>query len=137
MQYQGYEIMEKNHLDAIIKQCLGCPASLITGSKGQYCYDNPRNLTIFNANVCIASLGPVWHGDLDLTLSYQKINELAKKLGENVYVFHESWPSISNPLEFEKNFIYKVNPQGQMELCLGFSFKHRKYSFVINPNQNL
>lgn len=76
------------------------------GSKGQYCHDNPRNLVVFNANVCTREDGKIWYGDLDITIHESKLWLLAKALGKEIYVLyemdgrfeHESSPRIENAL---------------------------------------
>jgi hypothetical protein len=34
-------------------------------------------------------LGKIWHGDIDITLSSSKLEELAKALNQTVYVLYE------------------------------------------------
>jgi hypothetical protein len=68
---------------------LGHRGRMISGSKGQYSWDNPRNLVKFNANICTAKHGKIWHGDIDVTIEEPKLQKLAKALKEKVYVLSE------------------------------------------------
>jgi len=58
------------------------------GSKSIYVYDNPKNVVVFNANLCTSS-AKIWHGDIDVTNEFQKIKSVAVDLGQNVYVLYE------------------------------------------------
>lgn len=58
---------------------LGKQGRLINSSKGQYLYDNPKNLVVFNANVFVEDQ-KIWYGDLDLTRDLPKLFELAREL---------------------------------------------------------
>lgn len=58
------------------------------GSKGQYRSDHPLHCVIFNSNICTA-VGKIWHGDMDLTLTSDKLSELAKRLNETIFVLYE------------------------------------------------
>jgi hypothetical protein len=73
----------------IAKKHLGYTSRLISGSKGQYRWDNPRNFVKFNANVCTLSHGKIWYGDVDVTLEEKKLLSLAKELKENIYLLSE------------------------------------------------
>tara|TARA_R110000822_G_scaffold25937_17_gene78534 strand:- start:16065 stop:16310 length:246 start_codon:yes stop_codon:yes gene_type:complete len=46
-------------------------------------------MIVFNSNVATKSGGKIWFGDLDLTLSKDKLISLSTELGETVYVFSE------------------------------------------------
>lgn len=70
-------------------QILGMEGRMISGSKSGYRDRNPKNLAVFNANVCTKSNGKIWFGDIDITLSHEKLTELAKSVEENVYVLSE------------------------------------------------
>jgi hypothetical protein len=67
---------------------LGHPGRMISGSKSGYRNRFPKNRPGFNANVCVES-GKIWHGDLDLTLDGERLQQLANELDEKVYVLHE------------------------------------------------
>lgn len=47
------------------------------------------SLCIWNANVLIKSKGKIWYGDLNLTKEGNLLKEVAKELGETVYVLRE------------------------------------------------
>lgn len=72
----------------IAKEALGMPGRMISYSKGQYNHDHPRNLTVFNGNVCTKN-EKIWWGDLDITEDEENFNELSKKLGETIYILYE------------------------------------------------
>ncbi len=72
----------------IAEEVLGHCGAMISGSKSFYRNQYPDNEVVFNANVCLAS-GKVWHGDLDITKSEERLQELADRLGEDVYILRE------------------------------------------------
>ena len=61
---------------------------MIGSSKSIYRYDNPDHLVVFNANLCTGK-NKIWHGDLDLTLDYNKIQKLSNILKTKLYVLYE------------------------------------------------
>ena len=67
---------------------LGPAGSMISASKSEYRENNPKNLSIFNANVCTKE-GKIWWGDLDVTKSQHVLSDLAYLLGEDLYVLYE------------------------------------------------
>jgi len=68
---------------------LGLCGRMIAGSKTMYFMQHPDNMTVFNANVCVAQ-GKIWHGDLDVTFDEPKLKKLAETLGLKIYVLRES-----------------------------------------------
>jgi len=68
---------------------LGMNGRMISGSKSNYRNRNPKNLAVFNANVCTKNEGKIWYGDVDLTLSREELSELARLLETDVYVLYE------------------------------------------------
>lgn len=72
----------------IATEVLGHRSKMLSGSKGQYRWDNPTNLVAFNANVC-TSTGKIWYGDLDLTIEEPLLLKLAARLGTEIYVLYE------------------------------------------------
>lgn len=62
---------------------------MISASKSSYCQIFPKHEVIFNANIIIESQGKIWHGDLDLTLENEKLEKIAKSLGEPIYILRE------------------------------------------------
>jgi hypothetical protein len=68
---------------------LGMNGRMISGSKSGYLNHYPKNLAVFNANVCTKNEGKIWYGDIDLTLDREQLSELAKSLENEVYVLYE------------------------------------------------
>lgn len=68
---------------------LGMNGRMISGSKSGYLNHYPKNLAVFNANVCTKNEGKIWYGDIDLTLDREQLSELAKSLENDVYVLYE------------------------------------------------
>jgi len=58
---------------------------MISGSKsapkGQFC--------VWNANAVVKSAGKIWFGDLNLTKDSKALNEIAKMIGEPIYILRE------------------------------------------------
>lgn len=72
------------------EKVLGIPGKLISWSKSGYRNNNPKNLVIFNAVLKDKDNKEIWSGDMDVTLEEEKLMELAKLLGEKIYVYPES-----------------------------------------------
>lgn len=88
--------------------CLGSAGRLLSGSKGQYRFDNPKNFILFNANIFITELvGPtneinthkIWFGDLDITLDWPKLLKLSKESNKHLWILSE----MDGRFENEKN----------------------------------
>lgn len=62
---------------------------MVSASKSDYSCRFPTHVVVFNANVCTKTHGKIWHGDVDITKDEAKLIELAKALGEDVYVLRE------------------------------------------------
>ena len=62
---------------------------MISGSKSGYWENHKENLIVFNANIIIESRGKIWHGDLDVTLDYEKLEKVAEALEEPLYILRE------------------------------------------------
>jgi hypothetical protein len=69
----GYEEAEKH---------LGFVGCILSASKKA-----PE--VIWNANVCTREHGKIWYGDISIAKSKKALQELANKLGTNVYVLRE------------------------------------------------
>jgi hypothetical protein len=97
-----------------IVEILGHRGRLVSGSKGQYRWDNPRNVVVFNGNLCTKSQGKIWYGDIDVTMDENKLIRLAEVLGETVYVLYESDARFENEQtpKLEKA-VYAVSEKGQ------------------------
>ncbi len=93
-------------------ETLGYHGKMISGSKSGYSSSKPKNLPVFNSNV-IASLSgelvKIWHGDIDITLSIEKLKELSTHLDAEIYVLREMdarFENENNPRI--ENFVVKV-----------------------------
>jgi len=62
---------------------------MVGGSKSGYFNQHPDNVVVFNANIIIKKAGKVWYGDLDITLDFDKLKEIADELKEDLYVLRE------------------------------------------------
>ncbi len=69
---------------------------MISESKSEYHTRHPDNLVIFNANLCTKEHGKIWYGDLDVTLSKDRLQQLATNLGCRLYVLHEMQARFNN-----------------------------------------
>ena len=93
-------------------ETLGYHGKMISGSKSGYSSSKPKNLPVFNSNV-IASLSgelvKIWHGDIDITLSIEKLKELSTHLDAEIYVLREMdarFENENNPRI--ENFVVKI-----------------------------
>lgn len=73
---------------------LGFPGQMLSGSKLAYSQAHPKHTVFFNACVFDESGRQIWHGDLDITLTGDHLQELANKIG-TIYVTPE------HPYRFE------------------------------------
>jgi hypothetical protein len=97
---------------AAVTEHLGVPGRMVGLSKAGYRDANPRNLVVFNANVCFRG-GKVWWGDVDLTIDEPSLTALAAHTQETVYVLHESdgrFRHEADPLL--QRAVYSVTPDG-------------------------
>lgn len=103
--------LAEQHAEAI-EETLGYSGRMISLSKSGYEQCFPERAPIFNANVCLAA-GKIWHGDLDLTLDEPKLVELARRVGETVFVLYEHDARFENEDEplLEKE-VYSVTASG-------------------------
>ena len=100
---------------------LGMVGTMISGSKSGYCDRHPNNLPVFNSNLIVMESNPtkIWHGDLDLTLSLNKLKDLASELGVEIRVLREH----DARFEYEEKprveaYVIRVEPDGSHELGL-------------------
>jgi hypothetical protein len=61
---------------------------LISGSKSGYRNRFPDHEVYFNANIFTEN-GKIWHGDLDLTLDSEKLQNLANDLKTTLFILSE------------------------------------------------
>jgi hypothetical protein len=62
---------------------------IISGSKSYYQEEYPNNVVIFNANIITKKSGKVWYGDIDATLDFDKLKDIADELKEDLYILRE------------------------------------------------
>jgi hypothetical protein len=77
----------------IAESVLGQRGAMISHSKSGYVARYPTHQVVFNADICVfetpGNPALIWEGDLDLTLSSDKLQKLADALSRTVYVMHE------------------------------------------------
>lgn len=108
------EVLGRNpDLAASARELLGFPGAMISASKSGYGDKYPKNVAVFNSNVVTAK-GKIWYGDLDITLAEQNLADLAKKIGETVYVLREMDGRFENEGKPRiENAVYAVTPEGK------------------------
>ena len=62
---------------------------LISSSKSAYREMNPDNEVYFNANIFVLGEGKIWYGDIDITKDGEKLKEIAKEIGRDLFVLRE------------------------------------------------
>ena len=103
-------------MEEIAVKHLGYYGAMISGSKSGYVRLYPKNIAIFNSNIC-AGPKKIWWGDIDLTLSKDKLIELSKELNDVVYVLYEMdgrFENEDNPLIDQ--YVVKFSPDGTYEI---------------------
>ena len=99
-----------------ILEKLGMPGRMVAGSKSGYCSKFPRNLVVFNSNLC-TSHEKIWYGDIDITKDRQKLREVSESLGMEIYVLYEMDGRFENENDPKiDRFVYKISPDGKEEL---------------------
>ncbi len=103
-----------------VRTIMGFEGAMISGSKSGYCNNNPDNLPVFNSNVIAILDGmpqKIWFGDVDVTKSITKLEELAKYLETDIYVLREMDARFENEDKPVLNrFVIKVSPDGERTL---------------------
>jgi hypothetical protein len=84
----------------IAVEILGANGALLGWSKSDYWKEHQGDIIVFNGNVCTKT-DKLWWGDLNVTLSRDKLQKLANELGEEVYVLSEQ----------NARFEYEANPR--------------------------
>jgi hypothetical protein len=110
-----YEHDRARFADATAERILGPVGRMIAFSKTSYWLEHPTHVTIFNGNVCTESRGKIWFGDVDCTVSEPVLVELARALGEAVYVLFERdarFGTEETPLLHQH--VLKVEPDGSV-----------------------
>ena len=96
---------------------LGMNGRMISGSKSGYITRYPKNLAVFNANVCTKNEGKIWYGDVDLTLSREELSELARLLETDVYVLYEMDARFENEASPKlENALIVFRPDGSCKI---------------------
>ena len=98
---------KKNYSEVFTRHGFG-PGRLISGSKSGYRQIFPNNLVVFNANILTKKGGKVWYGDLDVTLDFYSLKDVADELGEDLYILYESDARFGNENEPIKKLIKKA-----------------------------
>ena len=112
----------KEHLYKIAEEHLGFSGKMISFSKSGYVRKNPDNLVVFNSNVCTDE-GRIWHGDIDVTLSYDSLSDLARETGKTVYVLMEMDGRFENEeTPLLKKAIVQFPPEGGHNLTSSLSY---------------
>lgn len=94
----------------------GMCGKMLSGSKLAYKEKFPTHLVVFNSNVCIQE-GKIWFGDIDITLSSEKLKELAKVLNKSLYVLRESDGRFHNEDSPKLDYyVCSISPNGDMKL---------------------
>lgn len=62
---------------------------MISHSKSGYRDKFPENEVYFNANIFVLGEGKIWYGDLDVTKDMDKLENIAKELGKDLYILRE------------------------------------------------
>jgi hypothetical protein len=97
---------------------LGMNGRMISGSKSGYSKHYPKNLAVFNANVCTKNEGKIWYGDIDLTLDHEQLSELAKSLENDVYVLYEMDARFENEASPKlENAVVVFKQDGSWKIC--------------------
>lgn len=75
--------------EQIVREILGWPGKLLSGSKSSYSKSHPKNIVFFNGNVYGSDGRKLWYGDIDLTRDGKNLKYLAHQLQESIYVTAE------------------------------------------------
>jgi hypothetical protein len=82
------EFNEENFYDLYNKYDLNL-GRMISGSKSSYIERYPDHMVVFNGNIITKSRGKIWYGDLDITLDFDNLKNVADELGEDLYILRE------------------------------------------------
>ena len=75
-----YSVFDKNGL---------MMGRMVGGSKLTYSQQYPDHQVVFNANIITKKHGKIWYGDLDMTLDFDDLKNVADELGEDLYILRE------------------------------------------------
>lgn len=89
------------------------PGRMLSGSKRNI----PGHIRVFNANVCVKSVGKIWFGDLDLTTDDSDMRALASERNETIYVLREHHARFANETKpLWALFVAQYHPDGRVVL---------------------
>ena len=94
-------------MEEIAVKHLGYYGAMISGSKSGYTSRNSKNIAVFNSNVCLETK-KIWWGDLDLTLSKDKLVELSKELNVVVKINQKNKLNKRIWEDMELNILFKI-----------------------------
>ena len=100
-------------------ELFGFAGMMISASKSRYSTRNPKNLAVFNSNFIVMEPTPIkiWYGDIDITVSLDKLKELSKAIGKEIRVLRE----MDARFKYEDEprveaYVVRVEPDGTHEL---------------------
>lgn len=91
-------MIQNKYTDLIVEK-VGRLDNLISWSKSGYSRNKPKNLAVFNSNIVING-EKVWYGDIDLSLSKNSLQSIAKQENVDIFVIYERdgrWDNEDNP----------------------------------------
>jgi hypothetical protein len=62
---------------------------MISHSKSGYLDRFPDNEVYFNANIFVLGEGKIWYGDIDVTKEKEQLENVARKIGKDLYILRE------------------------------------------------
>lgn len=62
---------------------------MISHSKSGYMDKFPGNEVYFNSNIFVLGEGKIWYGDIDVTKERDKLENIAKEIGKDLYILRE------------------------------------------------
>jgi len=74
--FDYYEIFEKHKLYS---------GRMISGSKSA----PEGHVVVFNGNIITEKAGKIWYGDLDVTLDFDQLKEIADEIKQDLYILRE------------------------------------------------
>jgi hypothetical protein len=75
--------------EVIAQEVLGPHGRLLCHSKSEYANRNPGDTVFFNGCVFDSRSSAIWYGDINITLDSAKLQTLADKLEQTVFVTRE------------------------------------------------
>lgn len=104
-------------MEKLLAENLGNVGNIVGFSKSGYVERNPKNLVIFNSNLCTKEDGKVWFGDLDVTKKKEELIKISQTLGKELYVLFEMDGRFENENKpLLHRYVVKFNPNGEYEL---------------------